>query len=360
MTPKFPKKHLPIFFILTLLLASFALASGYDDHEDHDDDHPPVGCYPNTKGCSNPKHDHRNCSQLKPISPKFESCVDNLDGSYTATWGYTNNNNQSINISIGENNRLKGPGTTANMGQPTQFSPGTKTNVFSTKFRGKNMSWVLNGKKAGVRKEQCLPKCALQDTLINDPWNTFNTAKWVGDGDQFVTGGFFTVRPGASSAFADFNSTPVSIEVGSVLHFEQTIKLIYPDTTNFAQSGILFLVNKDTNFTNYTYVNIGYSNTNKVFVELFGADGINEFDQFVETSIPSLPVKSIKVDLQITRNSYAVYIDGIKVNSVALTVPLPSLNLLQVGVQKNPGGLEGQLDNVIIFKTCQPKDPCQL
>jgi hypothetical protein len=110
-----------------------------------------------------------------------------------------------------------------------------------------------------------------------------------------------------------------------------------------------------TGFVDYAFINIGYSElgSNRLFVEIFGADGGVGFDQYVVTDIPSAPDKTFKADLRITQNSYSVAVDGVVINTVSLVTPLPQIDLFAVGVQRNLVGLEGAIDASYIYKTCR-------
>ena len=66
---------------------------------------------------------------------------------YSAYWGYTNTTSGPVTLAIGSSNEFTPGGT--NRGQPTQFSVGSSTNVFTTKWNGTSaQSWVLDGHTA--------------------------------------------------------------------------------------------------------------------------------------------------------------------------------------------------------------------
>lgn len=292
-----------------------------------------------------------------PVIPSMDGCRDNGNGTFTAWWGYFNKNNHNVNIPIGNKNKFH-PGT-ANRGQPTSFQAGDQDSVFSTTFTGESLTWILDGRTATIQSCNCVAGCPFQDSLVEETWDTFDPAKWEGDGDQQVAGGYFGIRPLAFSAFADYkNAAPVTIEPNAVLHFDQTFRLTYPLVQLFTQSAAVYMVNrdKDGTFENYAFVDIGYTGglmDNRLYVEIFGADGGIGFDQLVITDVPASPDQTIAVDLRITNNSYSVAVNGTVVNTVALTTPLPQIDLFQVGVQRNLVGLEGRIDGTFLYKTCQ-------
>lgn len=290
------------------------------------------------------------------VIPKLEGCRANANGTYTADWGYFNMNAASVSIPIGSLNKFY-PGN-ANQGQPTTFLAGPRTNVFSTTYSGSELTWILDGHTASAQSCNCTAACPFHDSLVAEPWNTLNPAIWQADADAMVSGGYFTSKPLSFSAFADWiNPAPVALETTSEIHFDQTFRFTYPLVQLMAQAGALYMVNKDKNdtFTDYAIISIGYTGLgdNKLFVEIFGADGEVGFDQFVVTEIPATPDKTFKADLRITSNSYSVAIDGVVVNTVNLATPLPQINLFEVGVQRNLVGLSGSVDATYIYKTCR-------
>jgi hypothetical protein len=290
------------------------------------------------------------------VALNLESCLINANGTFTATWGYANGNPSPLLIPIGSSNKFY-PGN-QNQGQPASFQPGNHHNVFSTTFSGSTLTWIVAGLTASIQTCNCVPACPFHDSLLQEPWDSFNTARWQGDGDQQVQGGYFTIRPLAFSAFADWkNAAPVAVETNAVLHFDQRFRFDYPLPMPLNQSATLFSVNKDKDgtFTDYAYVNIGYTGlpNNRLFVEIFGADGGVGFDQYVETPIASEPQKFLDVDLRITSNAYEVAVDGMVVSTVTLVNALPQIDLFQAGVQRNLLGLEGSIDASYIYKTCK-------
>ncbi len=291
-----------------------------------------------------------------PVIPSMESCLDNGNGTYTAWWGYFNKNSGTKNIPIGNGNKfLPSP---HDRGQPASFQPGNQDSVFQTTFTSSTLTWVLDGRTATVKKEHCVPGCAFQDSLLEETWDTFNVSRWEGDGDHAVSGGYFTAQLLATSAFADYlNPAPVPLEAGSILHFDQTLRFTYPLIQLFTQSAAVFMVSQDKAVTdNYAIVDIGYTGgltDNRVYVEIFGADGGIGYDQFVITDIPATSDQTLDVDLRITRDSYSVAINGVVVNTVNLATPVPEIDLFQVGVQRNLVGLQGRIDGTFLYKTCE-------
>ena len=81
-----------------------------------------------------------NLIAMQLFIPTLQCVQNNGGGSYTAYFGYVNDNGLSIYVPIGSKNRF---GLNADRGQPKLFLPGTHTNVFSVNFNGKNLTWTL-------------------------------------------------------------------------------------------------------------------------------------------------------------------------------------------------------------------------
>ncbi len=200
------------------------------------------------------------------------------------------------------------------------------------------------------------PSCSVQQNVITESWDFFDTSLWVGDGDHVVENGRFFAREGASSAAADYiTPCPVTIESTTAVRFSNRLQLTSPSQSNLAESGALFMVNADNNGTykNFVFVNVGYTMApSKVFVELFGSNNGVEFDQFEETSTNYSPSLLFTVDLWIRNNAYQVGVAGEMVDTVRLSSNLASVSLFEVGVQQNAGGIRGLIELTSIDKLC--------
>jgi hypothetical protein len=76
----------------------------------------------------------------------LECVANNGDGSYTAYFGYKNDNSGPVAIPVGGQNKFSP--NPAERGQPTVFQPGRQVGVFSVLFNGSNLVWTLNGRMA--------------------------------------------------------------------------------------------------------------------------------------------------------------------------------------------------------------------
>jgi RHS repeat-associated protein len=85
------------------------------------------------------------CSKhLFPIHPIVECVENNGNGTYTAHFGYSNDNTYPVTVPVGLLNLfLPLP---INRGQPTVFQPGRQQNVFSVVFNGKPLIWEVRGR----------------------------------------------------------------------------------------------------------------------------------------------------------------------------------------------------------------------
>lgn len=86
----------------------------------------------------------------QPITPLVECVKNNGGGSYTAKFGYRNDNTKSVFVPVGTNNKFSP--TPENGGQPTIFLPGINYEVFSVNFNGKNLVWNIFNKKVTASK----------------------------------------------------------------------------------------------------------------------------------------------------------------------------------------------------------------
>lgn len=202
-----------------------------------------------------------------------------------------------------------------------------------------------------------VPACAVQRELINEDWNGFDTSIWRGDGDQMTSGGLFFARPGAFSTAADWvPNCPITIDSNTGIRFTNRIQLLAPTQNAYVESGALFMVNAESDgaFSDYVFVNVGYmGQPGKVFVELFGASGGQDFDQFEESSIAAGPSINFAVDLWIFKDSYQVAVGGEVLDTVDLAKPLTSMALFEVGIQQNGGGLRGLIDQTTVGVMCK-------
>lgn len=75
----------------------------------------------------------------------MECVQNNGDGTWTARFGYLNENSNTLYIPIGVHNKFVNT-PDEDMGQPTEFQPGRVENVFEVTFNdGDNFVWTLSG-----------------------------------------------------------------------------------------------------------------------------------------------------------------------------------------------------------------------
>jgi len=80
----------------------------------------------------------------QPVRPVLECVTNNGDGTYTAFFGYKNDNNVSVYIPVGNKNKFTP--TPQDRGQTRVFQPGRHYKVFTVNFNGSNLVWTLNGR----------------------------------------------------------------------------------------------------------------------------------------------------------------------------------------------------------------------
>jgi len=85
----------------------------------------------------------------KPVRIFVECVKANSDGTYTATFGYLNENSIEINIPVGNDNKFTP--IPQDRGQTTSFQPGRVGEAFSVNFDGSNLVWTVKGPDGSTR-----------------------------------------------------------------------------------------------------------------------------------------------------------------------------------------------------------------
>jgi hypothetical protein len=89
------------------------------------------------------------------LQPILDCVTQTNDTTYTAWFGYENDDTTSIFVPVGPQNKFTPDPNDRN--QPTVFSNGKQDKVFSVVFNGKNLTWKLNGNEIVASKKS--PKC---------------------------------------------------------------------------------------------------------------------------------------------------------------------------------------------------------
>jgi hypothetical protein len=84
------------------------------------------------------------------ITPTLASVTHNSNGTYTARFGYRNDNPLTFNIAVGASNNFS-PGN-QNRGQTTAFQTGTVANAFTVTWDGSSLTWTVKGPDGQTRK----------------------------------------------------------------------------------------------------------------------------------------------------------------------------------------------------------------
>ncbi|OPY51709.1 MAG: hypothetical protein A4E49_02111 [Methanosaeta sp. PtaU1.Bin112] len=98
-------------------------------------------------------------------SDKQSEQAANVEGTYTAFFGYSNTNSVAVSLPVGENN-LFTP-SPDDQGQPTTFEPGTQTAVFAVDFKGNSLVWHLDGSTVEANKNS--PGCSQASCSLDGP-----------------------------------------------------------------------------------------------------------------------------------------------------------------------------------------------
>ena len=89
------------------------------------------------------------------LQPILDCVTQTNDTTYTAWFGYENDDTTSIFVPVGPQNKFSPDPNDRN--QPIVFTPGKQDKVFSVVFNGKNLTWKLNGNEIVASKKS--PKC---------------------------------------------------------------------------------------------------------------------------------------------------------------------------------------------------------
>lgn len=90
------------------------------------------------------------------VKPILECVSENVDGSFTAHFGYDNPNEYVVNVNADNDNSFH-PGPVFRTGQPEQFAPGRVVDFFSVLFDGNGLTWTLDG--GAVTANRNSPRC---------------------------------------------------------------------------------------------------------------------------------------------------------------------------------------------------------
>ena len=99
------------------------------------------------------------------ITPELTCVSENVDGTYTAFFGYSNPNSYPVKIDLGMDNWFSPPPD--NRGQPSTFEPGQQTAVFAVVSKGNALVWHLDGKIAEANKNS--RRCSQAECNLDGP-----------------------------------------------------------------------------------------------------------------------------------------------------------------------------------------------
>ena len=99
-------------------------------------------------------------SEPMSLRPILECVTQNSDGTFTAYFGYENNNASAVTILVGGHNKFTP--APQDKGQPTVFQPGVFRNLFSVRFNSNHLTWSVKGPdniRRDVRASSSSPRC---------------------------------------------------------------------------------------------------------------------------------------------------------------------------------------------------------
>ena len=84
----------------------------------------------------------------RDLTPVVECVWVETNGSRSVVWGYDNPSTSTLHIDVGSKNKMS-PGA-EDAGQPVQFLPGRRLNVFVTNVPGTSATWRLGNNTASL------------------------------------------------------------------------------------------------------------------------------------------------------------------------------------------------------------------
>lgn len=88
----------------------------------------------------------------KPLRPVLEGVTFNeSSGTYTAHWGWKNENDFTVNVPLSDKNKFTGSLLSDKEGPMSEFVSGRVYNAFTTEFDGSNLVWTLTGPDGETR-----------------------------------------------------------------------------------------------------------------------------------------------------------------------------------------------------------------
>lgn len=118
----------------------------------------------------------------KAVRPVLECVADNGNGTYTARFGYQNDNSVAVSIPAGVNNKFSP--TPEDRGQTDIFMPGRRRDVFRVTFTGGNLVWSLKGSDNQNRTSTASPTSA--PCIDDQGYGLLNYVRNLGVPSQYV------------------------------------------------------------------------------------------------------------------------------------------------------------------------------
>lgn len=117
------------------------------------------------------------------VRPVLEYVAHNCNGTYTAHFGYMNENADTTLVPIGDENMFTGL-SGADQGQPILFAPGRQVAVFTVDFAVEAVVWTLRGRTSAAGRDAAQGSCGGEpvvprvDTVIDNCDSTYTA--WFG------------------------------------------------------------------------------------------------------------------------------------------------------------------------------------
>ena len=161
---------------------------------------------------------------VKPVLENGGNVTPNGDGTYTATFGYNNQNELGVNIPVGENNKFSP--APQDRGQTTTFLPGRQTNTFSVILQpGETIVWTLEGPNGERRTDTATAPQTGPETMttLNPAGDGFVNSK--NPDENYGDTETYTIQPKASETrryFVKFSLSGVEAVNNATLRLYNT------------------------------------------------------------------------------------------------------------------------------------------
>ncbi|MFO7447821.1 MAG: SdrD B-like domain-containing protein [Ignavibacteriaceae bacterium] len=174
----------------------------------------------------------------KPITPILECVTNNGDGTFTANFGYLNENNFEVTIPVGNDNKFSP--APQDRGQTTVFQPGRSpffpNQAYEVTFNGNTIEWSLKGPDGVTRKVTASSESESCTEVI------YFQKIWLDNDSTVISGKPLNLPSNYKITVTSSLGSAVGTYTGSVLNFTYT-------NNNGSTNGLLVDINGEYTVT---------------------------------------------------------------------------------------------------------------